>query len=195
MSQGRPIEFNRDDAATAAMHVFWERGYQAASTRELLGAMSLSRSSLYQAFGNKEELFLDALRRYREDLLGALRRQLDQSPSALAFLEELFMEMAREAGTSRAARGCLIFNSATELGQRGDAPAAQAAASVRDITRLLAQAVSRAQAEGDIDGDRDADALADYLTVGLAGFRTLLKSGVKRLEAERTARMILEALS
>lgn len=194
MSQGRPIEFNRDDAAAAAMHVFWERGYQAASTRELLGAMSLSRSSLYQAFGNKEELFLDALRRYREDLLGTLRRRLDQSPSALAFLEDLFMEMAREAGTSRAARGCLIFNSATELGQRGDAPATQAAAGVRDITRLLTQAVSRAQAEGDIDKDRDANALADYLTVGLAGFRTLLKSGVKRTEAKRSARMILDAL-
>lgn len=194
MTRGRPIAFNPDQAVSAAMQVFWARGYDSASTRDLLEAMQLSRSSLYQAFGSKEQLFLEALRRYREHLIGRLHRQLETSPSAMAFLEGLFRDTARDAGSERAAIGCLIFNSASELGQRGDLPSREAAESVGAITELFRQAVKRAQAEGDIDLHRDARSLATYLTVGMAGLRTLLKSGADADEATLAVELILDTL-
>jgi len=174
------------------MQVFWARGYDAASTRDLLEAMQLSRSSLYQAFGNKEQLFLEALRCYRVNLLGRLHRRLEASPSAMAFLEGLFRDTAGDAGSERAAIGCLIFNSASELGQRGDLPSREASASVKAITELFHHAVVRAQSEGDIDPQRDARALATYLTLGMAGLRTLLKSGADPSEATHAVELILE---
>lgn len=194
MTRGRPIAFSPDEAASAAMQVFWARGYDAASTRDLLAAMHISRSSLYQAFGNKEQLFLEALKRYREALTDRLGRRLAAAPSAMAFLEALFRETADEAGSERAALGCLIFNSATELGQRADQPSHHARQSLAAITELFHRAVVQAQREGDIAPERDARALATYLTLGMAGLRTLLKSGADIDQARQAVALLLEAL-
>ncbi|RCV91188.1 TetR/AcrR family transcriptional regulator [Billgrantia montanilacus] len=194
MTRGRPIAFSPDEAASAAMQVFWARGYDSASTRDLLEAMKISRSSLYQAFGNKEQLFLEALRRYRGNLIDRLNHRLEASPSALGFLRELFVETAQESGSERAALGCLIFNSASELGQRGDIAAIEARRSVQAITALFHEAVVRSQAEGDIASDRDALALATYLTLGMAGLRTLLKSGAAPAQTEAAAELLLDTL-
>ncbi|EWH02491.1 TetR/AcrR family transcriptional regulator [Halomonas sp. BC04] len=194
MTRGRPIAFSPDEAASAAMQVFWARGYDSASTRDLLEAMNISRSSLYQAFGNKEQLFLEALRRYRGSLIGRLRRRLAGSPSAMHFLQELFGQTALEAGSERAALGCLIFNSACELGQRDDNAGTEARRSVQAITALFHEAVMRAQAEGDIATDRDSQALATYLTLGMAGLRTLLKSGTDPTQAGAAAKLLLDTL-
>lgn len=176
------------------MRVFWASGYDAASTRDLLEAMQISRSSLYQAFGNKEQLFLEALRRYREALIERLERRLEAAPSAMAFLEGLFMETAEEAGSERAALGCLIFNSATELGQRGDPPSDHARQSLAAITGLFQRAVCRAQAEGDIAPEREPEGLAIYLTMAMAGLRTLLKSGADRERARQAVALLLVSL-
>jgi TetR/AcrR family transcriptional repressor of nem operon len=156
--------------------------------------MRLSRSSLYQAFGNKEQLFLEALRRYRESLVGRLERRLEAAPSAMAFLEKLFRETAQEAGSDRAALGCLIFNSASELGQQDGLPSQHARQSIAAITALFEQAVTRAQAEDDIARERDPAALASYLTMGMAGLRTLLKSGADAKQAGQAVELLLDGL-
>ncbi len=194
MSRGRPIKFDPDQAAEAAMQVFWARGYESASTAELLQAMELSRSSLYQAFGNKEQLFIRCLHRYRDGLLKRLREQLDAAPSATQFLRELFLGTAASAGSDRARLGCLVFNSASELGNRTDPAALSASDSVERIAALFRTAVARAQREGDIDPATDARALADYLTLGMAGLRTLIKSGVSPERAADAARFVLRGL-
>lgn len=176
------------------MKVFCARGYDAASTRDLLEAMHISRSSLYQAFGNKEQLFLVALRRYREALIDRLGRRLEAAPSAMSFLNDLFGETAGEAGSERAALGCLIFNSACELGQRDDPPSDHARQSLTAINHCFQRAVRQAQAEGDIAPQRDAEALATYLTMGMAGLRTLLKSGADIDQARQVVALLLDTL-
>ena len=61
----RPREFDVDDALDRAMNVFWAKGYEATSMSDLMAAMDLSKSSLYDTFGSKHELFLSALQRYK----------------------------------------------------------------------------------------------------------------------------------
>ncbi len=192
--RGRPIAFDQSRALDAAMHVFWARGYDAASTRELQDAMRLSRSSLYQHFGNKEALFVRCLTRYRENLLDRLERHLREAPSAMMFLDELFLDTAESAASERAKLGCLIFNSATELGYREDLPGQQARQSVARITALFRQAVEQAQQAGDINKHLDPATLADFLTLGMAGLRTLIKSGADQKRAQAAAQHILRGL-
>ncbi|MDR5904897.1 TetR/AcrR family transcriptional regulator [Franzmannia qiaohouensis] len=194
MTRGRPIAFSPDQATSAAMQVFWARGYDSASTRDLLDAMQISRSSLYQAYGNKEQLFLEAMRRYRDNLLVRLAKRSEAAPSALAFIEGLFLDTAAEAGSERAALGCLIFNSAGELGQREGLAAEEARRSLDAITALFQQVIVAAQRQGDIDAQRDSKALATYLTMGMAGLRTLLKSTQDRAATQAAATMFLASL-
>jgi TetR/AcrR family transcriptional repressor of nem operon len=64
----RPKEFDRNIALKKAMHVFWAKGFEGASISDLTEMMGISRSSLYESFGDKEDLFLEALNYYIEDI-------------------------------------------------------------------------------------------------------------------------------
>src|SRR5215471_11091889 len=66
--RGRPRMFDKDAALTAAMFLFWERGYEGVSVDDLTEAMGISPSSLYSSFGSKEELFLTALDKYEKEI-------------------------------------------------------------------------------------------------------------------------------
>jgi AcrR family transcriptional regulator len=82
--RGRPLSFDRDVALEKAMHVFWERGYEAASISDLTAAMGITPPSLYTAFGDKEKLFFEAIERYALGPGGIGRRALDEEPTAHA---------------------------------------------------------------------------------------------------------------
>jgi TetR/AcrR family transcriptional regulator, copper-responsive repressor len=62
--RGRPRTFDRDAALEKAMLLFWERGFEGTSMDELTAAMGMSPSSLYSAFGGKEQLYREAVDRY-----------------------------------------------------------------------------------------------------------------------------------
>ena len=61
---GRPLSFDRDAALRQAMLTFWRYGYETASVANLTAAMGVTPPSLYAAFGDKERLFLEAMRLY-----------------------------------------------------------------------------------------------------------------------------------
>ena len=63
---GRPKTFDETAALDQAMQVFWAKGYAPTSLTDLLAATGLSKSSLYETFGSKHDLFLKALERYRD---------------------------------------------------------------------------------------------------------------------------------
>jgi len=61
---GRPRKFDRDDVVSKAMHVFWANGYSQTSIDDLVEETNVGAQSLYNAFGNKEEIFVQALNLY-----------------------------------------------------------------------------------------------------------------------------------
>jgi TetR/AcrR family transcriptional repressor of nem operon len=65
----RPREFDQETVLEAATEVFWGRGYDATTTRDLTAHTGLAASSMYLAFGNKRELFRLSLNNYLERTL------------------------------------------------------------------------------------------------------------------------------
>lgn len=165
----RPREFDKDTALDAAIDVFWSRGYEATSIADLEEATGLSRSSIYQAFGNKRELYQGALDRYKQ-------RQIDPALAAMAApgagRAELRMYLTALAALFRnnpdlAMRGCLIVNSVTELGGRDNAVRLAGITYRKSVADAMANALRGAAGD---DAERaSAAARARLLSATLIG--------------------------
>ncbi len=188
------MEFDPQRALQAAVDVFWRKGYEATSLQDLLAAMDLSKSSFYQTFGSKRELFERCLELFRERQAGKMMKALKAAPSGRQFLRATLLSLADEARRSVPPKGCLIMNTATEFSSRDPAVAALVADGARAFVRVFRAAVVRAQDEGDIPLDKNADALANYLVATVSGLRTMVKAGMRPAEIEGIADVALRAL-
>lgn len=194
MISGRPLEYDPDAALEAAIQLFWEHGYEATSMSDLLKAMGLSKSSLYQGFGGKKELFLRCMARYSESVGGRLRSQLEQAASGLEFIRELLLHAAIEASKSECRRGCLLMNTASEFAQADPEIAARVVSGFEGLREILRLAVERGQEEGHIASDQDAYGLAGYLMSTIAGLKTVVKGGADDRQVREIVEISLRAL-
>ena len=92
------MEFDPEVALAKAMGVFWSQGYEATSTTDLMSAMGLSKSSLYQTFGSKRELFVRCLDHYSDNSSRRLREKLDDADSGKQFLIDFFGRLINADG-------------------------------------------------------------------------------------------------
>jgi len=103
---GRRREFDTEAVLDAAVDVFWRRGFEATSIDQLEAATGLRRQSLYGAFGDKERLFLAALRRYHERVGGSVKQAL-RDPDPRRGVAQMFEVIARPHDGPRPARRLL----------------------------------------------------------------------------------------
>lgn len=192
-SVGRPLEFDPNAALEAAMHQFWSKGYEHTSLQDLVTAMNLSKSSLYQAFGSKQQLFQRCIGRYADQFAAQLRQGLADAPSGWRFIEDFLHSVLKDVGG--APRGCLVMNTASELGQSEPEIARDVAQSIARFRALLQAAVERAQREAAIAPDRDPRMLASYLVSSMSGLKTQAKAGADAETLKGIITVILSALS
>ena len=161
----RPIEFDRPEAVNRAMALFWRQGYQATSLADLLGAMGLSRSSFYAAFGDKRGLFvecIDLFARHTADLLERARAGMPPVDALQVFFE-------RDFGDARGARsqwGCMLVNTVLEMAGVDDDLAARASRHLDQVERLFRTFLQDAGAAPAL-----AEELAAMLMLVLEGVR------------------------
>jgi len=175
----RPKAFDRDKALLAAMQVFWVKGYEATSLEDLLAAMAIGRQSLYDTFGDKRALFMEALARYRDLVDAYLRGCLADAPTVKAAFRRLFMQVVDEPQAHQR-RGCLLVNSAVELAPHHPAAAKLVVAYQRATERLFRRGLELARERGELPADRDTRALARYLVSALQGLRVMAKADPNR---------------
>ena len=193
-SPGRPLEFDPDAALDAAMQVFWRNGYENTSMQDLLEAMQISKSSLYQAFSGKQALFERCMARYGDYMIGTLREALQASPSGLGFVRQFLESVLDEARGVCEARGCLVLNTANEFARRDPRIAEAVSQGLNRFHEVLLAAVERAQQEGDIPPERNAEMLASYLVSSMSGLKTMSKAGAGEGTLKGIIELTLKAL-
>src|SRR5581483_8596039 len=110
--RGRPRAFDREAALDRAMFLFWRRGYEATSVSDLTGEMGITPPSLYAAFGDKKQLFLEAVDRYQAGPGSFAQRALAE-PTAEAAMRRLLMDTVDSFCNPKLPRGCMVVLSAT----------------------------------------------------------------------------------
>tara|TARA_R110002096_G_scaffold190214_2_gene371246 strand:- start:19875 stop:20462 length:588 start_codon:yes stop_codon:yes gene_type:complete len=193
MNPGRPREFNTEHALEVAMQQFWRAGYEATSLQDLLDVMKLSKSSLYQTYGSKHELFLRSIDFYQQTSVDALQQCLNDSPTSKAFMKKLLEDVIAEA-TSKKKKGCFLVNTANELSHRDKTVSTVVLNGFANIAGVIKEAIKLGKKEGAITSTVSTDILVNYIVSNVSGLRTMVKSGANKNELAPLVNMIMKTV-
>jgi TetR/AcrR family transcriptional regulator, transcriptional repressor for nem operon len=189
----RPKEFEPDAALTAAVGVFWGRGFDRTSLDQLMAAMHVGRQSLYDTFGDKRELYLRALDAYRESTQQAMRRLFASGRP----LRECFGAMLHGiVNESRAdhERGCLLLAANLERDLRDEDIARLVRTNQAEVELLFEEALRSAQRAGELASTKDPAAIARFFMVTIQGMRATARARSDRTALEQVANLALSML-
>lgn len=190
----RPREFDPTTALDGAMHLFWARGYQAASLNDLIEAMGLSKSSFYESFGTKRDVLLEALRRYGETAMTGRIEPLLRPEAGRKEIEQTFACMVAHALRPVGPRGCLVNHCMAEVAPH-DPEILAAGLVVRNrLENALAKAIGRGQQDGTISTREKPRALARFLVNALSGINLAARSRPAKSMLDDIVRVTLRAL-
>ena len=193
LQAGRPRSFDPDAVLDAALEAFHRYGLSATTYDVLERATGLRRQSLVYAFGDKSTLFQAALRRYAERRVAEVIACLEApgSPaSAIRRAFALWLEDARNAER----RGCLLVNTAGEVGPRDEVLAQIVQAASDRLTAAFAEAFSRAGVAGELRMEADPEGLAHCAVVLGDGALLHARASGQARRAEASVRAFLKTL-
>ena len=191
--RGRPRSFDRDQALDAAVLVFWDKGYEGSSIEDLTDAMGINRPSLYAAFGNKRDLFMQAIDRYAATHGNRAFSAFRLEPDNRMAVEQFFAASIECALADGTPRGCLINTVATEAAEND----AELRDKLADMFTQTDAAIARRLATND-----DADASPIHDPEGLArmahsvthSIMTRARAGASRNELSQVADSFMAVL-
>jgi TetR/AcrR family transcriptional repressor of nem operon len=190
----RHKEFDQGEALHKAMEVFWSRGYEAASIQDLVKQMGISRQSLYDTFGDKHALYLQALDRYREVECRKVFELLERPGPVKKTLRQLFEDVIDRALCDRQRRGCFMGNAMSELAGRCKETAARTCSNTAATEEAFHRMLLRGKKEGQLKGVRDPRAVARFLYSSLQGLTLMAKATQDRKTLEDVVKVTLSVL-
>jgi len=190
----RHKEFDRDGALQKAIGVFCDKGYAAASTDELMRAMKISRQSMYDTFGDKRQLYLQAFRRYVADSINEQIGYLEKSSSPLAGIEKMLLAFATRIERDGIV-GCMGVNAICEFGRSDPEVASLGQTAGIRLTAALEQALRQAKSKKEIGKTVKESAAAQFLQATLSGMKVAAKAGADRQSLKSIARFALRSLT
>ncbi len=189
--RGRPRAFDRDQALARAMDVFWSKGYEAASLADLTKAMDINPPSLYAAFGDKEDLFIEAVRRYHENVRQSCpyageRIARDAVERLLTELATLFTDRSHPAGCLAVMAMITSSTSSARLQEMLSDERSEARSRLRERIR-------QGLHDGDVPAATDVGALTDFYVAVINGMSLQAREGASRKSLLSMVEMAMRA--
>jgi AcrR family transcriptional regulator len=188
----RQREFDRVETLNRALEVFWQKGYAATSTADLLEAMAIGRQSMYDTFGDKQSLYLEALQQYCEASTADLLRGL-KGESALGAIENMLQAFAVRPKRDNA-KGCMGVNAICEFGTSHAGVNAVHDISGARVNNAVESMLRAAAAAGEIPAGTDIQQAAAFVAATLAGMKVCAKAGGGIATLRAIARFAIQGL-
>lgn len=148
--RGRPRSFDEGEVLDRVRAVFLEKGFSGASLDDLAAAAKLNRPSLYAAFGDKEQLYIRALKRYGEISVAGMDAILGRKASIEQRVGQVYKAAVALYTSPPHALGCMIINTAAVEAPAHPKIAKAASELLGTIQRSLERAFARAVEDGEI---------------------------------------------
>ena len=173
----RTKEFNEDKVLDKAVEIFWHKGYNGTSAQDLVTHLGLSRSSLYDTFGDKQKLFSKALKKYQNQGQDAVKELLEESEDVKEAFTQIFKQAVIESLEDRITKGCFMVNSSVELAMHDEEIAKIVKNNSQIMEEVFTNAVKKGQEAGHISKQLDAKVLARFIFNNYSGIRVLARTG------------------
>lgn len=189
---GRPKGFEPDEALEKAMRLFWAKGYDGVTIRDLTKVMGVNRPSLYATFGNKEALFKKALTRYMQSYFSAAS-YANQFTTAREAVEAMLHAAADFLANVEHPAGCFEVVVALAGGDESKGVLLELSNIRTGGIEAWRDRFSRAQAEGEIPASPEAIDLARYVMTVVTGMTVIARTGASAEDLHRVAGLAIQS--
>ena len=191
----RQKDFDETVVLDLAVQLFWTKGYNGTSMQDIVDHLGISRSSLYDTFGDKRQLFLKALHRYQQQQGGFWMTKAEKSATTLPFLRAMFENAILEISEDPLSKGCFMVNAAVELAPH-DPEVSQIVNKNRcQMENAFAALILKGQLTGEISTKKDALSFARFLFHVFSSIRLAAKSAIEPDELEDIMEVAFSVLS
>jgi TetR/AcrR family transcriptional regulator, copper-responsive repressor len=193
--RGRPRQYDPEQALTDAASSFWKSGYAGTSLDDLAAATGMNRPSLYAAFGDKRDLYLKTLERYREQSRTLALELLADDPPLRVYLGRFYQAALDiyQAG-DETARGCYTISTAATQATVDPAVRAFLAESIRATDAFLSNLFAKARERGEVEASADPAALAQLATATLHTLAVRARAGTSRRQLNALATAVIDLI-
>ena len=189
----RPRKRSPEESLELCLQEFWRRCYEATSIADLCEALEVGPSSLYNAFGNKEQIYRQALEQYTERNSSFMKEALAIDDTALALCTVL--ERAVEAYLDASCPGgCAVLAASTQEVELNAFLKRQRGRTLSALERRIRRGIKA----GDLRADTTAAERASFVFCLLQGLSQEARDGRKKASlraAVRAAKPVILAKS
>lgn len=165
----RCVEFNEVEKIEKAMNVFSEKGYNATSMQDLVDAMQINRSSLYNTIGDKHQLFMKCIGNYFDNAMCELKEKVGKHESAKEALIKVITDKADWIVSYD--KGCLGMKTSFEIAPEDTAVRNLMCKNSEIFIEFMAAIVQKAMDDGEMDNTEDAAMIAEYIATSFTGWK------------------------
>lgn len=190
----RKKEFDEKALLEKAVSLFWRKGYHGTSAQDLVDELGISRSSLYDTYTDKRNLFKESLKVYQQCYTNGVIDMADRSRNAEQTIKEIFQSILKESSEEEISRGCFMVNTAVELSGQDKEICGLISQNNKAVEDALTRLVKKGQADGQFSMGSTARAYARFLFSSISGLRVAARSGSDKKVLSDIVEVTLAAL-
>jgi TetR/AcrR family transcriptional regulator, transcriptional repressor for nem operon len=172
----RTKDFDEVEVLGKAVDIFWYKGYNGTSMQDLVDGLGISRSSLYDTYGDKHTLFVKALESYKNEASGQVGAIANGAGSAKAIIKNLLEFIANGLLDDQNHKGCFMLNAEIEVAPHDEVVNKLVCANDQQVEEAFYMVIKKGQDNGEISDKKDAKALARFTFNTVKGIRVSAKS-------------------
>ncbi len=172
----RTKDFDENEVLGKAIAVFWRNGYNGTSMQELVDGLGISRSSLYDTYGDKHTLFIKALESYQNEASGKVCAIINSAEPAKEKIKKLLEFITAELLNDKEHKGCFMVNAEVEVAPHDPEVSQLVCANDQQVEDAFYLVIKKGQESGEINSRQDARALARFTFNTVKGLRVTAKS-------------------
>ena len=172
----RTKDFDENEVLSKAIRLFWHKGYNGTSMQDLVDGLGISRSSLYDTYGDKHALYIKALESYQNSSGNQMCNIINNTPSAKEAIKQLLEFITRNMLNDEQHKGCFMVNAGVEVAPHDAEVNDLLCKNEQQLEEVFYKAIKKGQDSGEITTSQDAMALTRFISNTVKGIQVSAKS-------------------